>query len=237
MEHLNKKEQQQAEDIFKEKLGNFSPNPPAMNWKKIANQMEGKDLDDFAKSSFENFEQSPNPKVWNNIKRELPLSLWVRSHLNALSKIAAVLMVFMVAILVMDKKETPQNITPVATKATETTPVEEIIPEAAVDFVFAIETAPSKKIVSASEELSLEDEKTIEDFWSLMDDEEDFIAEVNDSVIQESLKPILQLPIENLQAALPSQGNRRDKNPSLILPNRPASNLLNIPIPKKKVIE
>jgi len=71
-----------------------------------------------------------------------------------------------------------------------------------LDFVFEIRNNDRKE-TSASEELSLEDDKTLEDFWSSINEKEDFINDIDAEVIKSSLKPILQLPIENLEAALP----------------------------------
>jgi len=185
---------------------------PNANWQKIASQLEGEDLDAFVKNNLNKIEPTPNPKIWANIKRKLPLSLLVRNQLNWLSGIAAALIIFMVAILFFDKKETTN---PIA-KNNEVPSVimiedKNVVQEQSSDFVFTI-SDDVKKETSASEELSLEDEKTLEDFWSVMDEEEDFIADIDEEIIEESLKPLLQLPIENLEAALPKK-NKISKTP------------------------
>jgi len=200
-----------GEDIFKNKFDNFTPPPPNANWQKIASQLKGEDLDAFVKNNLGEIEPTPNPKIWANIKRNLPLSLLVRNQLNWLSGVAAALIIFMVAVLFFDKKETPNNDIAKAEIAPTNIEVEEIVQEESSDFVFAISN-DDKKEASASEELSLEDEKTLEDFWSAMDEEEDFIVDVDEEIIEKSLQPLLQLPIENLEAALPSK-NRISKKP------------------------
>jgi hypothetical protein len=190
-----------GEEIFKNKLANFTP-PPPNNWQKIASQLEGEELDAFAKNNLSEIEPTPNPKIWATIKRNLPLSLLVRNQLNKLSRIAAVLIIFMVAILFFDKKEnTNSNAENPAIASTNITD-EKIGQEKRSNFVLAIGN-DDKKETSASGELYLEDEKTLDFFWSSLEKEEDFTSEVDQYIIERSLQPLLKLPIENLEAALP----------------------------------
>ncbi len=203
-----------GEEIFKDKLANFTPPPPNNNWQKIASQLEGEELDDFAKNNLSEIEPTPNPKIWANIKRELPLSLLVRNQLNWLSRIAAVLIIFMVAILFFDKKENSNSETENLEMASIDSPDEKIEQEESSDFVFAI-GIDDKKETSASEELYLEDDKTLEDFWSSLEEEEDFISAVDQDVIDKSLQPLLKLPIENLEAALPNKNKISKKTISI----------------------
>lgn len=201
-----------GEEIFKDKLTNFTP-PPPNHWQKIASQLDGEELDAFAKNNLSEIESTPDPKIWNNIKRNLPLSLLVRNQLNWLSRIAAVLIIFMVAILFFDKKENINNATENSEIASTNVLLEKIDQNKNSDFVFAIGN-DDKKETSASEELYLEDDKTLEDFWSSLEEEEDFISKVNQDVIEKSLQPLLKLPIENLEAALPKgEGNKISKKP------------------------
>lgn len=205
-----------GEDIFKNKFGNFTPPPPNSNWQQIASQLEGEELDAFIKKHLNDIEPTPNPQIWENIKRKLPLSLLVRNQLNWLSRIAAVLIIFMVAVLLINKKDNQNTSSKKAIEVTEVnTP--SLVENKNLDFVFAIENT-NKREISASEELSLEDEITLENFWSVINDEqESFFAEVDEEIIKKSLQPILQLPIENLEAALPS--NIRNIKPSNISSN------------------
>ena len=208
-----------GEDIFKDKLANFTPPPPNNNWQKTASQLEGKELDDFAKNNLSEIESSPNPKIWANIKRQLPLSLLVRNQLNWLSRIAAVLIIFMVAILFFDKKENINSNIESSEMASTIITNEKIEQDDKSDFVFAIDN-DYKKETSASEELFLEDDKTLEFFWSSLEEEEDFISEVDQDIIEKSLQPLLKLPIENLEAALHSK-NRISKKPISIFQHDP----------------
>jgi len=188
------------DDLFKNGLDGIAPTPPNSNWQKIANQLEGEELDAYVADNLNKIEVDPQPEIWNNIKKKLPLSLLVRNQLNWLSGIAAALVIFMVAVLLLNPKETITTNTPIAQSEKTTTPLEITPLEEEVDFVFAIEE--DKKTTSASEELSLEDEKTIEDFWSfVMDDDEDFV--VDEALIEKSLEPILPLPVEDSEAYLP----------------------------------
>ncbi len=199
-----------GEDIFKKKLADFTPPPPTANWQKIASQLEGEELDAFVKNNLNNIEPTPNPKIWANIKQKLPLSLLVRNQLNWLSRIAAVLIIFMVAILFFNKKETTNTDNINSEIANNDIEAKTIVKEKTSDFVFTIGNN-NKKETSASEELSLDDEKTLEDFWSSINEEEDFIEDIDEDVIEKSLIPILQLPIENLEVALPRKKNKISK--------------------------
>jgi hypothetical protein len=189
-----------GEDFFKERFNDFTPPPPNTNRQKIASQLDGEDLDSFVKNNLSEIEPTPNPKIWANIKRSLPLSLLVRNQLNWLSGMAAILIIFMVAILFFNKKEIANTDSFNAEIDSTNFDDKKIVQEKNSDFVYAI-NYNNKKQTSASEELSLDDEKTLENFWSSIDEEEDFIAD--EEVIKNSLKPLLQLPIENLEAALP----------------------------------
>lgn len=206
-----------GEEIFKDKFANFTPPPSNNNWQKIASQLEGEELDAFAKNNLGEIEPTPNPKIWANIKRELPLSLLVRNQLNWLSRIAAVLIIFMVAILFFDKKENINNNLKNSEVASSNNTNERLGQEESTDFVFAINN-DNRKEASASEELYLEDDKTLEDFWSSLEEEEDFISEVDQDIIEKSLQPLLKLPIENLEAALP---NKISKKPIFIFQQDP----------------
>ena len=191
---------QHIDDLFKNGLEDIAPTPPNANWQKIANQLEGEELDAFLADNLNQIEVDPQPEIWNNIKRKLPLSLLVRNQLNWLSGVAAALVLFMVAVLVLNPKDKTTLENPIAQAEKISTPVEVAPVEEEVDFVFAIEE--DKKTTSASEELSLEDEKTIEDFWSFVMDEDDDFA-VDEELIEKSLEPILPLPVEDSEANLP----------------------------------
>lgn len=197
MENIN----QDIDDIFKNGLEDFTPTPPASNWTKVAAGLEGEEIDSFVKTQLDNIESTPNPEIWTNIKKELPLSLLLRNKLNWLSRIAAVLIIFMVTVLVLDKKEIPTNSTVATIDNQETQDV--AVTEESVDFVFDIDESEKTEELSASEELSMEDEKIVDDFWASVMDEDDDFAKVDEEVIEKSLEPLLELPIENLEAALP----------------------------------
>ncbi len=191
---------QHIDDLFKNELRDIAPTPPNSNWHKIANQLEGEELDAFVAGNLNEIEVTPQPEIWNNIKRKLPLSLLVRNQLNWMTGVAAALVIFMVAVLLLNPKNTISNDPSIVQSEKISNPIESAPVAEEVDFVFAIEE--DKKKPSASEELSLEDEKTIEDFWSfVMDDDEDLV--VDEELIEKSLEPILPLPVEDSEAYLP----------------------------------
>lgn len=205
---MKNRQEENIDDFFKNELDGFTPTPPDRNWNKIASELEGEEFDAHTKEYFEQIEVTPNPEIWNNIKQKLPLSLLVRNQLNRLSRIAAVLIIFMIVLLVFNKKDNSQSTDAIAETITEENPNELLDSDTPIDFVFAINDTEDAQQSSASDELSLEDEKTIEDFWSsIMDDDDDFISNIDEEVISKSLEPLMQLPIENLEAALPKRKN------------------------------
>ena len=197
----DKNQEEEIDDFFKDALDGLFAAPPAANWQKITTQLDHQEMDVLAKSQLERLEVTPPPEAWNHIKGKLPLSLLIRSRLNQLSKIAAVLIVFMIVLLAMNRKEVSKTFVISKSPVIESLEIT-LVHEVSNDFVFAINDGVNEKETSASEELSLEDEKTVEDFWSSIMDEEEELADVDHEVIQKSLVPILELPIENLKAAV-----------------------------------
>ena len=206
---MKNKEQHQFDEIFKNGLEHNTPTPSFENWKNIATELEGESFDSFVKNHLEEVQPTPNPKIWNGIKRKLPLSLLVKNQLNWLSRIAAVLVIFMVVLLIWNKdKEIPTIIEnePIAEEViSETT-----TPKEPVDFVFSINENAGENTISASEELFLEDDKTNEDLWSdvIVEEEEDLMVDVNGDIIDKSLEEILALPIESLEAVVTNFENQ-----------------------------
>ena len=199
----NSYKKEKFDDSFKKAFGNFQAAPPKMNWNKISNQLEGEKFDTAAKNKLHKLEVTPQPHVWENVRKKLPLSLFVRNQLNWLSAVAAALTIFMVVMLALDKNNTSTEPTILATSTP--TSIETIIQEEPEqDFVYAIEEADTEtEEKSISEVMSEEDEEAVADFWeNFLDEDEDLIANADDELVKESLKPINQLPIENLEAAL-----------------------------------
>lgn len=218
---------QQFDDFFKEKLEENTPVPPTNNWEKVASELEGASLDGFMKNHLKEISATPNPENWNKIKKRLPLSLLLRNQLNWLSKIAAVLIIFMVAVLLLNDKTIEEKSSQKLISIVE--PAKEIVKEKErpKDFVFTIEESNDKNETSASEELFLEDEDTMEELWNdLLDGDEEILAVADEETVRKSLEPLQQLPIENLEAALNKRSIITSKkiNPILqdfpiILPN------------------
>ena len=203
MNNKYKSEKEKFDDSFKDVFGDFQAPPSKMNWNKISSQLEGETFDVAAKNKLSKLEVTPEPHIWENVRKKLPLSLFVRNQLDWLSAVAAALTIFMVVMLALDKNNTSTESIIVADSTT--TDVEKIInEEPEQDFVYAIEetdTEPEEE--SISEVMSEEDEEAVADFWDdFLNEDEDIIANADEELVEESLKPIDQLPIENLEAAL-----------------------------------
>ena len=223
MNNNHKSEKEKFDDCFKDAFGDFQAAPPKMNWNKISNQLEGEKFDAAAKNKLHKLEVTPQPHIWENVRKKLPLSLFVRNQLDWLSAVAAALTIFMVIMLALDKNNASTE-SPVVAESTPT-PMEAIIQEEpAQDFVYAIEeSGTEEKEKSISEVMSEEDEAAVANFWdNFLDEDEDLLANADDKLVEESLKPIDQLPIENLEAALIIPANE----PQQILVGKSSQNVL-----------
>ena len=207
---MENKKQQQIDEIFKNELEGNTSSPSFENWENIASELEGDSIDGFVKNHLEEIQPNPHPKIWNGIKRKLPLSLLLRNQLNWLSRIAAVLVIFMVTVVVWNKGDNVMAVESKKMIAQEVVPMPDLVqPKEPVDFVFAINENANQNSISASEELFLEDDKTNEDLWTdLMDEEEDRMSDFNDDIIDKSLEEILELPFENIEAVIPDYENQ-----------------------------
>ena len=199
----NKSEKEKFDDSFKDVFGDFQAAPSKMNWNKISSQLESEKFDIAAKTKLHKLEVTPEPHIWENVRKKLPLSLFVRNQLNWLSAVAAALTIFMLMMLALDKN----NISTTSPIVENTTPtkVEPVVQEEpAQDFVYALEESETEEEEkSLSEVMSEEDEQAVAAFWdTFLDEDEDIIANTDEKVMEESLKPIDELPIENLEAAL-----------------------------------
>ena len=75
-------------------LKNLEELPSDSNWEVISDEIPSAEyFDGTIKNAFEEYEEQPHQGVWENIKKELPLNLWVKDSLNKLSKIAAALLI------------------------------------------------------------------------------------------------------------------------------------------------
>jgi len=197
---MKNKEQQQLDDFFKNRLEENSIPPSFDNWEKIVSHLEGEQFDHFVKNELQDIAPTPPPRVWNNIKSQIPLSLWLRNHLNWMSKIAAALIVFMVVVLVFDKKEN-KNINEEASSIVKQEIDKPLIEKDLFeDFTLAIENEIVENKTTPEEEFILDIEISDEDIFSLLEDEEDF--EIDEEVVENSLEPYTELPSETAEASI-----------------------------------
>ena len=223
MKNSNNPKKENFDNCFKDAFGDFEAMPSKMNWSKISSQLGPEKFDATAKNKLHQLEVTPQPHIWENVRKKLPLSLFVRNQLNWLSAVAAALTIFMVVMIALDNNNTVSEQVVVSDDISE--PLEEMITiEPEQDFVYAIDEPNTKiKKKSVAEAMSEEDEEAIANFWDdFLDEDEDLVAEVDDALVEESLEPIEQLPIENLEAALLIQ----TKEPQQIIVGKSHQNVL-----------
>ncbi len=99
--------QQNLDDLFKKAFEDHEVAPPTHLWDNIERELPPASDDQVFKRAFTNYEVEPSPEVWNNVSRRLPISLVLKRHLTMLSRVAAVLLVFMFGMMLMDQFNIP----------------------------------------------------------------------------------------------------------------------------------
>lgn len=97
------KQNQEFDDLFKMAFDDHQVAPPTHLWNNIERELPPVSDDLVFKQAFSNFEVEPSPVVWENVSRKLPFSLVIRRHLTMLSRVAAVVLMVMLATLFFDQ--------------------------------------------------------------------------------------------------------------------------------------
>ena len=214
------------DQYFADHFNNFKENPHPELWDKIDLEMQLQQFDQDIKEELSAFEEVPPTHIWQAVEPKLPLNLFVRNQLNWLSKIAAILVIGMLFTMYyhQDSKGSmtlsQNNMLNNPELSTSTPLVQE------TEFVFEISEEFEVEEV-ASNVLSEEEEQLIEaeDFLAnLLDDDDEFSIQLENDKIQEVLKPIEQLPIENITAIL------NDKVPTPSIREEPVELQIQIPL-------
>jgi len=191
----------QFDNEFAKKFEGFAPTPKSNLWGKISDEMEMQDIDQYVKQELKSFETTPSEQVWNKVEKKIPLSLYLRNHLNQLSKIAAILVVGMLATIYFSQ---PQPSSVATVQQPNTKMMDGIIsPFPETDFVFDLSEEVIEEEI-ASTVLAEEDKiKEADDFLaSLLEDEDEFTFVPSNATLFEILEPAEQLPIENISAMI-----------------------------------
>ncbi len=194
----------QFDQFFADQFKNFEQQPNDGVWDKVNEEMELQEIDSIVKRELANCEITPDEKIWMKVEPKLPLNLFIRNQLNALSKIAAILLVGMLATMLYHQNT--QHVNPVVLQTPNTNDDAELLDRLEIipEYVFEIQEELDEEEI-ASNVLSEKQENLIEadDFLaSLLNDEDEFLLQLDDSEIQEVLKPIEQLPIEHITAMI-----------------------------------
>lgn len=95
------------DDLFKKAFEDHEVAPPTHLWDNIESELPPASDDLIFRRAFMNHEVEPSPKVWQNVSRRLPISLVLKRHLTMLSRVAAVLLVFMFGMMLFDQFSNP----------------------------------------------------------------------------------------------------------------------------------
>ena len=93
------KQQQSFDDLFKTAFENHEVTPPTHLWDNIERELPPSGEDQVFNRAFQNYEVEPPPMVWQNVQKRLPINLVLRRHLVMFSRVAAVLLLAMFAML------------------------------------------------------------------------------------------------------------------------------------------
>lgn len=205
MKYNSTPENEGIDELFAKQFKNLEVPPSNHSWTDIQDTLDNGNIDQVFRHHLREIEQTPSPEVWEKVKPRLPLNLFVRTHLNWLSKIAAVLVLGMSAVYLSIEN-------PYATNSTMVDLSPNLIPDGTLNngavvekeaFVFDIpieEEVAETPLHQAFSEATEAQEEADEFLASLLEDEEEF--EIDDQKIMDILKPIEQLPIENIAAML-----------------------------------
>ena len=190
------------DESFKKAFDDFEVPPRPRLWDEIKVEIDTQPLDKAFESNFVDFEMQPEKEVWNNIEKHLPLNLFIKRHLHRLSKVAAVLLFIMVSIIAFNPRQNhmvKQEDTAVVIEQ----PKDEVIETQPQDVVFQVETKDEeKKKISRKKSREIKRKKRVNQLWeSIISDEDDF-AGINKAKIEEVLKPIERLPLEDFAEIL-----------------------------------
>ncbi len=190
------------DESFKKAFDDFEVPPRPGLWDEIKIEMDTQPLDKAFESNFVDFEMQPKKEVWNNIEKHLPLNLFVKRHLHRLSKVAAVLLFIMISIIAFNPRQNHmvhQKDTAIVIEQ----PQNEVIDIQPQDLVLQVETkAEKKKAISRKKAKKIKQKKLANQLWeSIISDEDDFVG-INKAKIEEVLKPIEMLPLEDFAEIL-----------------------------------
>ncbi|MEL6864697.1 MAG: hypothetical protein AAFP19_09765 [Bacteroidota bacterium] len=168
--------------------------------------------DQLFQKAFDQFEAQPQDHIWKGIKKELPLHLRLRNHLNWLSRIAAALLLFMVSLVLLDQ------LVPPSTAVVAQLPYEnmqrtalhvakEELPTQA-DFVMDMPQEDFSLTADHKEnERGLKNSDDLESLWSIILEEDEALAEaIDQNRMEEALQALDFLPIEGLALIPPKNG-------------------------------
>jgi len=204
-----KKENNNIDDFLKDVFDNFEVNPNKQNWGKISDQLDSRAASEI-KRKFDQYEVAPPSSNWDKIKDQLPYNLRIRRQLSRLAKIAAVLLVGMLftvssniwknqAAIAQNEAAVKEPTTP-SIDLRNSSQAELIIDlEEDVNFVFDLDDENQSSKDNEKEEE--EDIMALLDF--ILDDSDALETLIDQSIVEASLSPVEELPMEGLVLVVP----------------------------------
>lgn len=99
---MKNKDLSPLDELFNDKLSGFSVPPPPSAWSGVLDSLQ-QQQDEAARTLLANHEVAPPADAWEKIRRRLPLMPILRHYLNALSGIAAILLLFLLGYTFFNK--------------------------------------------------------------------------------------------------------------------------------------
>ena len=195
------KETNQIDELFRSALEGDEARPGDGMWASISDQLSAPhQVDALFAEALQHHEVSPPDGVWYRVRQRLPLNLYVRRYLGQLSRIAAVLLVGMMAVMLYYRLPESAPVAASPALMAPHAPVEVMLPDFTVIGVKEIQaTVP----VALSESTTDEEDDRIALAERLSAIFEGDDIEVDAAVIEEALKPLEQLSMDAAVAYLP----------------------------------
>lgn len=219
-----KKDHHDIDETFRSAFENLEATPKDGLWEEIVQDLSGEQVDEVFRSALENDTAVPSERVWAEVKQELPLNLYLKRNLSRLSKVAAVLVLGMLAVLYVTTyssgteenvaEETTTPIMKTETSIVETEPTELV-------FDLEMEVVPTKKKVAQKKKKSdsnLAVDNTVAEKMQPVELDDEFPFEVNEEKMRAILAPADELPMEEAVARLQHKKPTVSKENGTIIP-------------------
>ncbi len=178
--------------------------PPSDHlWNKIDEAVNHQEFDEVFKRKLGNREIEPAPEVWDNITRELPINLFIRTTLHRLSKVAAIVLLgFAIWHFGSNNYKAVEEVPILAQQQEKISPTLSIEEESSIDPFNKISylTVPSSQREAIRKNLDPKPEDTKALLDLILADDESFANKIDSDKIDQILQPITPISFDNAVA-------------------------------------